>query len=149
MFLTNNVFKLPFQSMLSAADGAYWSAVEIEFTTPLFLVSFRNPTDGGSTVLRTMVFTQLEQVVQMASVECTRPCEIDAVILISAQNLNGTENWKTDRLAAVWTLNEPDRPEVSTLIYETYEGQEYIQATLDAPTYKSRERRLLIRFPVG
>lgn len=148
MFLTHNDFKLPLQSMLSGAEGAYWSAVEIEFTTPLFLVSFRNPADGGFTIRRTMVFTQLEQVLQMASMGCTPQCEIDAVILLSAKNLNGTENWKTDRLAAVWTLNEPDQPEVSTLIYETYEGQEYIQATLGAPTYKSRERRLLIRFPV-
>jgi hypothetical protein len=146
MFRTNNVFKLPLQSMFSAAEETYWSAVEIEFTSPLFLVSFRNPNETDSPVVRTIIFTDLEQVVQMVKAECTGETEIDDVILMSAQNLNGSENWKTDRLAAVWALIEPDQPEKSTYVYETCRGEEYLPSNLQASSFQRKERRLLVRF---
>lgn len=147
MFLTNNVFKLPLQSMFSGAEGTYWSAVEISLKTPLFLVSFRNPLDGAR-VDRTLLFSHLEQVEQLADLERTGELELDSVVLVSAKNLNGTENWKTDRLAAVWTAAEPDHPEQNAFVFETCTGNEYLRSSLGTRISRLKERRLLIRFPV-
>lgn len=98
MFLTQPEAAVPLPPGLLEPGHQGWVFVEVTLAKPLFHVTYSYPTSDGGRLGRNLLCDRLEELVTLA---CTNGVEIRQANLLSPPALNGTDNWKLDRILEV------------------------------------------------
>lgn len=97
MFLTQPEAAVPLPAGLFAPGHQGWCYVEMTLARPLFHVAYSFPVDGGR-LGRNLLCDSVEVLVTLASMNGV---EIAQANLLSPPALNGTDNWKLERILEV------------------------------------------------
>ena len=151
MFITDNAFKSPISGLFGECEEQYWLAAEVALQHPWFLVTFRQkePIDDVDAIeiKRTMLLADVADVECLAQQEAGGLQQFESAQVVTPGHLNGTDGWKMDPLAAVWTAEEPAEPGQAVEILETRAGVKYARSMLETPIGELRNQTLRCRFP--
>lgn len=150
MFVTNNAYKSRVPDYLSGADETYWSAAGLSQNLPWFVVKIyiADPLDetGCLGTQRTMLMSNIEEVESLSLLADGKSMAIDSVFIVTPSYLNGTDNWKMDRLAALWVGQEPLVPTQTAKVFETAEGRCFSLSSLNTEPEKLLNKALRLSF---
>lgn len=98
MFLTQPEAAVPLHPGLFEPGHQGWAFVEMTLARPFFHVTYSYPTGGGHRLGRNLLCDRIDVLVTLAG---TSGVEIRQANLLSPPALNGSDNWKLERILEV------------------------------------------------
>jgi hypothetical protein len=150
MFVTYEEYKAPFPSFFGK-ELTYWKATELALHRLWFLVSISQPDPDDSDSFpasRTLLISNIADVEQFAKPQAASQLQLDAVFIVTPGHVNGSRQWKMEALRSVWRAEEPSAPGQLAEIYETAEGQTYVDSMLGTLARHLQKKVLHHTFPL-
>lgn len=137
---------------LADSEKQYWFCAELMLQKPWFLIcSSRedNEKDASRFELTHALFAFCSDLIaEIVSLRARRGKKLRAVYVVTPSHINGTVDWQMDRLAAVWTAEEPTLPGQKVEVFETAKGARYGFSLVGTPLSKLKKPKLKMRLPV-
>ena len=128
MFITNQALKSPFSGLLGESSESHWLAVELALLLPWFLVSFQefeSNSDDAFSVERTMMIHSVEALEQLVQESDVVLVKFDSVHIVTPSHVNGTDQWKMDRLDCIRRADDPAAQGQNVDVFQTRGGARY------------------------
>ena len=136
MFITNETFRAPINSLFGSKNETYWSSAEVALQHPWFLLTLRQVDRSESepwVTKRTLLLSSDDQIEQLMSLGEPDSISVESLQIISPSHINGTSNWAMDVVHKVWSAHEPGHESLLISIYETISGRRYTNFALGTP----------------
>lgn len=149
MFITRDAFRSPMATLFCQAGDSCWIAAELVLPQTWFLVNFEQVDNGekdGFAYERTMLFTDFQSVEQLIGANPKEGIHLRSVHILTPGHVNGTNNWKMDRLSAVWLGKEPVSEYIPMNIFETISGDKYSASFVGLTAEELQIESLKFRF---
>ena len=119
MFITYEELRSPAAGLLAGGEDG-WTGVELALEAPWFIVSFApilaDEKTPGWSHFETMLYSQVSDVESIVRWDSRKTVHHFEIHVVTPRHLNLTQHWKTERLVAVWTAEDPESQSKVTLL---------------------------------
>lgn len=137
MFITHDAFRCDFSGLFGVPSQSHWTATELGTNQIWFIATISQVAGPGNDIFefrRTLFLSDFDQVLQCIEALQTPQQRLISVNVVTPASINGSKDWKIDRLARVLRASEPDNPSQLVQIYETSNGERYSHSMMETST---------------
>lgn len=150
MSTTGQICRFHTPTISGSKKRSNWMLTEPFFNQIWFIAEVRASSDANANCVKsskTIFLSRFEQVQQIAETQPIQEHRLLYANIATPSYINGTPDWRVDRLTKVWSAIEPLMPSMRTLVYETCTGDRFSCSQFDSETKDLEIESLVIELP--
>ena len=139
MFETIDITEVESPAIFKKNGARVWPSVSLNLHIAWFKVIYRMQKPEDDSKIENIIFvTRAEQIAEMILIE---DCQILKVYLMSPGHINGSDDWKMDKIKEVWIATLKNDLDQRGRIYVLDDGNEYVHSyiTMDKSFFTKKE----------